>query len=171
MTAALVAALGFTGALLVTTAYFLMGGTPLLTLAHDTPKDARFVGSFFNVYYRAAIFIAGATAVSYALAGRLAFAAGAAALALLAALLRRQVISNMAALGARIESGDTAAISSFRRLHGAAILINLAQLVLIVWSLISVSMEFRQTPAVRAAWSLEQAQPEPRTPLLHRTDA
>ena len=31
------AALGFTVALLVTTAYFLMGGLPLLILKHDTP--------------------------------------------------------------------------------------------------------------------------------------
>ena len=170
MSAALIAALCFTGALLVTTAYFLMGGAPLLTLQHDTPKDARFVGSFFNAYYRAAMFIAGATAVSYALAGRLAFAAGAAALALLAALLRRQIISNMAALGARIQGGETRAISAFRRVHAAAILINLAQLVLIVWSLISVSMEFRQPPAVRAALSLEM-QLDHRRHLPDRTGA
>jgi hypothetical protein len=157
MSAALIAALCFTGALLVTTAYFLMGGAPLLTLQHDTPKDARFVGSFFKVYYRAAMFIAGAAALSYAFAGKPAFAAGAAALALLAGLLRRKLISKMAALGARIEGGENRAIPAFRRLHATALLINLAQLVLIVWSLISVSMEFRQPPNVHAvshrAWT------------------
>jgi hypothetical protein len=155
MSAALIAALCFTGALLVTTAYFVMGGTPLLTLQHDTPKDARFVASFFGVYYRAATVIAAATAVSYAFAGRLAFAAGAAALAMLAALLRRKLISKMASLGERIKGGEARAIAAFRRLHAAAILINVAQLVLIVWSLISVSLEFRQAPSVRAVESHE----------------
>lgn len=150
MSAPLVAALCFTGALLVTTAYFLMGGTPLLTLKHDTPKDARFVGSFFNVCYRVAMLLAAPTAISYALAGRLVLATGAAALALLAILLRRKVISKMASLGARIESGEAGAITAFRRVHAAAIVINLAQLALIVWSLISVSLEFRQAPAVRS---------------------
>ncbi|MEQ1684180.1 MAG: hypothetical protein ABL916_11060 [Burkholderiaceae bacterium] len=171
MSAALIAALCFTGALLLTTAYFVMGGAPLLTLQHDTPKDARFVGSFFSAYYRAAMFIAAATAVCYAFAGRLAFAAGAAALALLAALLRRKLITKMASLGERIEGGEPRAIPAFRRLHAAAILINLAQLVLIVWSLISVSLEFRQAPAVRAglpfdappAASFERAAKQPLT--------
>ncbi len=52
---ALFPALFFTVALLVTTAYFLLGGLPLLVLQHDTPTDARFVRGFFNVYYRAAL--------------------------------------------------------------------------------------------------------------------
>ena len=42
MSAALIAALIFTVALLVTTAYFLMGSVPLLILKHDTVLDARF---------------------------------------------------------------------------------------------------------------------------------
>ena len=54
LSSALYASFFFTVALLVTTAYFLMGGLPLLTLKHDTPLDARFVRGFFNVYYRAA---------------------------------------------------------------------------------------------------------------------
>ena len=54
LSSALYASFFFTVALLVTTAYFLMGGLPLLTLKHDTPLDARFVQGFFNVYYRAA---------------------------------------------------------------------------------------------------------------------
>lgn len=143
MSAALIAALIFTVALLVTTAYFLMGSVPLLILKHDTPMDARFVRGFFNTYYLAAMFTASATAVSYALEGRLAVAAGAAALALLAALLRRQVIPKMDSLRARIQVGETAAIAWFRRIHAAAILVNLAQLVLIVWSLIAASMALR----------------------------
>jgi hypothetical protein len=146
MSAALIAALFFTGVLLLATGYFLMGGAPLLTLQHDTPKDARFIGSFFAVYYRVAMLTAIPTAVSYVFAGRVAFAAGAAALALLAWVLRRKVVSAMATLGARIEAGEARVIPAFRRVHAAALLINLAQLAIIVWSLISVSMEFRSAP-------------------------
>jgi hypothetical protein len=84
ISAALIAALFFTVALLVTTAYFLLGSVPLLILKHDTPMDSRFVRGLFNTYYLGAICAASATAVSYALAGRLAIAAGAAGLVLLA---------------------------------------------------------------------------------------
>jgi hypothetical protein len=139
MSAALIAALFFTLALLVTTAYFLLGSVPLLVLKHDTPMDSRFVRGFFNTYYLAAMFTASATAASYVLAGRVVLAAGAAALALLAALLRRRVIPKMDSLGAQIQVGGTNAIPGFRRIHLTAIFVNLAQLVVIVWSLIAVS--------------------------------
>lgn len=139
MSAALIAALFFTVALLVTHAYFLLGSVPLLVLKHDTPMDARFVRGFFNTYYLAAMVTAGATAVSLALAGRLALAAGSAALALLATLLRRKVIPTMDSLRDQFEASGASAIPAFRRMHVAAILANLAQLVLIVWSLIAAS--------------------------------
>ena len=134
MSAALTAALFFTVALLVTTAYFIMGSLPLLILKHDTPVDAGFVRSFFNTYYLAAMFTASATCVSYALA------AGAAALALLAAILRRKVIPKMDALRAQIHVSGTHAVPGFRRIHVTAIVVNLAQLVLIVWSLMAFSL-------------------------------
>ena len=146
MSAALISALFFTSALLVITAYFLMGSVPLLVLEHDIPMDARFVRGFFNTYYLAAMFTATATALSYALAGRLAFAAGAAALALLATVLRRTVLPRMDSLGVQIQVGGTPAVGAFRRIHAAAILINLAQLAIIVWSLIAVSMEKSELP-------------------------
>jgi hypothetical protein len=136
MSAPLIAALCFTSILLVTTAYFLMGSVPLLILEHDTPMDARFVRRFFDVYYTTALFAAGAAALSYALAGRVAFAALGAGLALLATALRRTVIPKMEALGAQIQSGAAGAVRAFRQLHGMAIAINLAQLVVVVWSLI-----------------------------------
>jgi len=79
--------------------------------------------------------------VSYALAGRPVFAAGAAALALLATTLRRKVIAKMDSLRAQIQVSGTNAIRRFRRMHLTAILINLAQLVVIVWSLIAFSMQ------------------------------
>ncbi len=141
MSAALIAALIFTVALLVTTAYFLMGSVPLLILKHDTVLEARFVRGFFNTYYLAAMFTAGATAVSYAFAGRSVFAAGAAAIALLAALLRRRVIPKMDSLQARIHTIGVDAVPEFRRLHAIAIAINLAQLVVIVWSLLFLSVQ------------------------------
>ena len=134
MSASLIAALCFTGAWLVTTTYFLMGSVPLLILEHDTPMDARFVRGFFNTYYLAAMLTAGATAVSYAAAGRPGLAVGTAGLTLLAALLRRTIVPKMAALGAQIELVGKSAITAFRRLHGTAILINLAQLAPMVWS-------------------------------------
>jgi len=138
MSAAMFAALFFTVALLVTTAYFIMGSIPLLVLKHDTPLDARFVRGFFNIYYVAAFVTASATALSFATAGRLWIAAGAAVLAAISVALRRKVIPKMDALGAQIQSNYMDAIPGFRRTHVIAILINIAQLVAIVWCLIAV---------------------------------
>ncbi|MDM0013567.1 hypothetical protein QTH87_14095 [Variovorax sp. J22P168] len=137
MSVAMFIALAFTVALLVTTAYFIMGSIPLLVLAHDTPLDARFVRGFFNLYYRAAFVAAGATALAYAFAGRFGLATGAAALAAVAVGLRRMIIPKMEALGAQIESRPLDAIAGFRRTHITAILINIAQLAVILWSLVS----------------------------------
>ncbi len=143
MSAALILAMFFTVALIAVNAYFLMGSVPLLILKHDTPLDSRFVRGFYQAYFRAAIVVATATAVGYALAGRPLFAAGAAALAMLAALLRRVVIPRMALLQGRLQGNDTTAISGFRRMHVTAILANLAQLVLIVWSLVAISIRIK----------------------------
>jgi hypothetical protein len=137
MSAAMIAALFFTVALLVTTLYFILGSIPLLVLKHDTPLDARFVRAFFNIYYRCALFTATATAISYALAGRVALAAGATGLACLAVALRRKIIPKMEALGARIQSDGMDAVPGFRKTHVTAIAINIAQLAVIVWSLLA----------------------------------
>lgn len=139
MSTAMFAALCFTVALLVTTAYFIMGSIPLLVLKHDTPLDARFVRGFFNIYYVAAFATATATAISFAFAGRLGLAAGAATLAVIAIVLRKKVIPKMDSLGAQIQSNYMDAIPGFRRTHITAILINVAQLVAIVWSLTTLS--------------------------------
>ena len=140
MALAIYPALFFTVALLVTTAYFLLGGLPLLVLEHDTPLDARFVRGFFNVYYTAAMVTATGAALSYALWGRFAFAAGALALLGLAVLLRRHLLAVMAQLGERIQAADAAAIRGFRRVHGWALLANLGQLVLVVWAVLRLSL-------------------------------
>src|SRR3954464_4341202 len=95
MSFALYPAFFFTVALLVTPAYFLLGGLPLLVLKHDMPLDARFIRGFFEVYYKAAFWTALGAAASYALWGRYSFALGAAALALLSTVLRKYLLSAM----------------------------------------------------------------------------
>jgi len=140
MSIAVYPALLFTVALLVTTAYFLMGGLPLLVLDHDTSLDARFVRGFFNLYYKAAFVTAVGAAASYAVLGRGGFALGAAALAAGVVLLRRQLIPAMDQLGAQIPASGLVAIRRFRRVHAAALLINLLQLVLLVWALLQLSL-------------------------------
>jgi hypothetical protein len=139
MSGAIVAALFFTVALLVTTAYFILGSIPLLVLKHDTALDASFVRGFFNIYYVSAFITATATSISYVFAGRPAIATGAAGLALIAIVLRKMVIPKMDSLGAQIQSDYMDAIPGFRKIHIAAILINIAQLAAIVWSLIALS--------------------------------
>ncbi len=139
MSIAIYPAFFFTVVLLVTTAYFLLGGLPLLVLAHDVPLDARFIHSFFNLYYKAAFWAALGAAVSHALWGRLVLAGGAAALVGVSLLLRRHLLPAMQNLGAEIEANAQGAVRRFRRVHGAALLVNLGQLVLVVWGIIQLS--------------------------------
>jgi hypothetical protein len=150
MAFAIYPAVVFTVILLVTTAYFLMGGLPLLILKHDTALDARFIRGFFNVYYKAAFFAATCASISLAVLGRLDFAMGAAGLACTVVLLRKKLIPAMEHIGVQIHADDTVAaaatatpmpdqstlaIQKFRRVHAVALLINLAQLALLVWAL------------------------------------
>lgn len=129
----------FTVVLLVTTAYFLLGGLPLLVLKHDVALDARFIRSFFNLYYKAAFWASLGAAVSYALWGRPVLACGAAALAGVAVLLRRQLLPVMQQLGSEIEANDEGAIQRFRKVHATALLVNLVQLALVVWGTLQLS--------------------------------
>jgi len=135
----LITALLATVALLVTTAYFLLGSVPLLILKHDTPMESRFVRGFFNTCYLAAMVTAGSAAMGYGFAGRLMFAAGAATLAVLATILLWRIIPQMDSLRSRIQVSGADAIPGFRRTHLIAVLVNLAQLVLIVWSVTTFS--------------------------------
>ena len=143
MSASLIAALVCSVILLLIAACFLMGSVPLLILKHDTPLDARFVGGFFKLYFVATTYAALATAASYGLAGKPALALGAAALALLAYGLRRVLVPLMAALVPRIQAREAGAVLAFRRLHAGLILVNLATLAVMVWSLIRLSMAMR----------------------------
>jgi hypothetical protein len=135
------ASIFFTVALLVTTAYFLMGGLPLLVLKHDVPLDARFIRAFFRVYYRTAFCASLGAAASYAFWGRFAFAAGAAAIAITSMLLARHLIRAMQDIGDSIETSGAEAIARFRQLHSAALSINFAQLAIVVWGLLQLSRE------------------------------
>jgi hypothetical protein len=134
------AALFFTVALLVTTAYFLMGGLPLLTLQHDTPMDARFIRSFFEWYYRGAFITALGASISYAFCSRPAFALGTAAVAGLVVVLRAKLIAAMAQLDEQIQNGQALAIRRFRQVHSAALAMNLAQLIVLVWGVTQISL-------------------------------
>jgi hypothetical protein len=132
MSAAPIAALFFTVVMLVTTAYFLMGSVPLLILKHGTPLDARFVRDFFDTFYRAAMVTASASAGGRCDRAR---AAGRPP--------RRKIIPAMDSFRAQIQDSEASAIQTFRRIHIAAVVVNLAQLVANVWSLIAVSMSLR----------------------------
>ena len=139
MSLAIYGAFFFTVAMLFTTAYFLLGGLPLLILKHDAPLDARFIRRFFEVYYKAIFWAALGGAASYALWGRIALAVGAAAIAVIATLLRMRFLPVMQKLGTQIEANDDMAIQRFRRMHMAALLINFTLLVVLVWGTFQLS--------------------------------
>ena len=143
MTAALGLALFFTVALLAVTIYSIMGSVPLLVLKHDTPMDSRFIRGFFNTYYLVATCVAGAAAASYALVGRPALAIGGAVVAVVASVLRKLIVTRMDSIRARLRPDDGDAIKGFRQVHIAAVMANLAQLVLIVGSLIALSIQMK----------------------------
>lgn len=134
------AALFFTVVLLVTTAYFLMGGLPLLVLKHDTPVDERFVRRFFEIYYKAALFAAVGASISYAFWGRPLFAIGTAAIAGIALLLRGKFVPAMEHLGAQMQANDAQAVQAFRKLHSTALLMNLTQLIALVWGVTQIRL-------------------------------
>jgi hypothetical protein len=129
------AALVFTVALLIVTAYFFLGSVPLLVLKHDNPVDAKFIRSFYDTYYQIAFIVAMGTTASYALSARPIFAVGAGAIMILAWVLRRKFIPKMDAIGGQIQTSDSGSIPVFRKIHKTAIMINLVQLVAIVSSL------------------------------------
>lgn len=130
----------FTVVLLVTTAYFIMGGIPLLILAHDTPLDGRFVRRFFEIYYSAALVGAIGATLSYAFWGRVFFSLGSGLIAAAVLILRRIIISTMNRLSSSIQAADPGAIARFRKVHAAALLINSVQLLVIVWGVLQISV-------------------------------
>ncbi|HRH05105.1 MAG TPA: hypothetical protein PK702_04700 [Burkholderiaceae bacterium] len=130
----------FTVAMLAISVYFLLGSIPLLILKHDTPVDSIFIRSFFNLYYKVAIFVAAGAALSYAFSNRMAFAIGAAVISALCFMLRRTVIAKMDALKAHIHADNIEAIPEFRKIHFQAIQVSFVLLITVVWSLFSFTL-------------------------------
>ena len=110
--------------LLVWMGFFMMGSLPLLVLKHDTPVDSRFIRGLFNLYYVAIMATGIVGAASAAIAGR---AAAALALGFVAAIGfagRHWFIARMDLVRSTMTADDSSAISKFRRLHIAGMLLN-----------------------------------------------
>ena len=124
-------AISSTVALLVWMGFFFMGSLPLLILKHDTPLDASFIRSLFNVYYCAVMATAAVGAVGYLLSGRPLIALVMAGLAGLACLSRRWIVGRMDSARSAIVADDAHAIGRFRRLHVGGMVLNAVQLAVI----------------------------------------
>ena len=134
------AALFFTVALLVTTTYFILGGLPLLILDHSTPVDGRFVRRFFEVYCTAALVAAVGASIRYAFSGFFVFMLGTAGIALVVTGFKKTIIPGMQRFADRIQDDDAKAIRAFRLTHAAALLINLVQLVVLIWGVLKLPL-------------------------------
>ena len=126
----------FTVAMLAVTTYFLFGSIPLLILKHDNTMDSKFIRSFYITYFKFAIVVSTAAAISYAAAVRPIQAIGATAIAILTLVLRFKVIPQMDQIGSEIrEDNNLMAIPEFRKIHKSAITLNFAQLITVLGSL------------------------------------
>jgi len=126
----------FTVAMLAVTAYFLFGSIPLLILKHDNTMDSKFIRSFYITYFKFAIVVSSAAAISYAAAVRPIQAMGAMAIAILTLVLRFKFIPQMDQLGSAIrEDNNVMAVPEFRKIHKIAITLNFAQLITVLGSL------------------------------------
>lgn len=126
----------FTVAMLAVTAYFLFGSIPLLILKHDNNMDSKFIRSFYITYFKFAIVVSTAAAISYAAAFRPIQAMGAFAIAILTLVLRFKLIPQLEQRGSEIrEDRNLMAIPEFRKIHRKAITLNFAQLITVLGSL------------------------------------
>ena len=126
----------FTVAMLAVTAYFLFGSIPLLILKHDNNMDSKFIRSFYITYFKFAIVVSTAAAISYAAAFRPIQAMGAFAIAILTLVLRFKLIPQLDQCGYEIrEDRNFMAIPEFRKIHLNAITLNFAQLITVLGSL------------------------------------
>lgn len=126
-------------ALLLPMVFFLFASPPLLVLKHDTPQDARFIRGLFNTCYMMVVVVAGISALGHAAVGQATLALAMAAVAVFVLSVRRWFVSRMDLLGGVIAAGDVSAISRFRRLHIAGMLLNLVQLPLVAWGMTRLS--------------------------------
>ena len=122
--------------MLAVTTYFLFGSIPLLILKHDNTMDSKFIRSFYITYFKFAIVVSTAAAISYAAAVRPIQAMGAMAIAILTLVLRFKFIPQMDQLGSAIrEDNNVMAVPEFRKIHKIAITLNFAQLITVLGSL------------------------------------
>jgi len=126
----------FTVAMLAVTTYFLFGSIPLLVLKHDNNMDSKFIRAFYITYFKIAIVVSTAAAISYAAALRPLMTLLASTIAILTLVLRFKFIPQMDRFGSAIrEDNNLMAIPQFRKIHKTAITLNLAQLITVLGSL------------------------------------
>jgi hypothetical protein len=126
----------FTVAMLAVTTYFLFGSIPLLVLKHDNNMDSKFIRAFYITYFKIAIVVSTAAAISYAAALRPLMTLLASTIAILTLVLRFKFIPQMDRFGSAIrEDNKLMAIPQFRKIHKTAITLNLAQLITVLGSL------------------------------------
>ena len=140
MSLAIYPSLLFTVLLLFAAAYFIMGGVPLLILKHDTSRDAKFVGRFLGVYYNCTFWPATGASISYALWSHVTPAMGTAAIAVSAMVLKRRLGPVMEQIARQIEAKHPKAIARYRKVHSTTLLINVAQVVVLLWSVSKVPL-------------------------------
>ena len=126
----------FTVAMLAVTTYFLFGSIPLLVLKHDNNMDSKFIRAFYITYFKIAIVVSTAAAISYAAALRPLMTLLASTIAILTLVLRFKFIPQMDRFGSAIrEDNKLMAIPQFRKIHKTAITLNVAQLITVLGSL------------------------------------
>jgi len=105
-------------------------------LKHDNTMDSKFIRSFYITYFKFAIVVSTAAAISYAAAFRPIQTIGAIAIAMLTLVLRFKFIPQLDQLGSEIrEDRNLMAIPEFRKIHLNAITLNFAQLITVLGSL------------------------------------
>ena len=98
--------------------------------------DSKFIRSFYITYFKFAIVVSTAAAISYAAAFRPIQAMGAFAIAILTLVLRFKLIPQLDQCGSEIrEDRNFMAIPEFRKIHRKAITLNFAQLITVLGSL------------------------------------
>jgi hypothetical protein len=122
--------------MLAVTTYFLFGSIPLLVLKHDNNMDSKFIRAFYITYFKIAIVVSTAAAISYAAALRPLMTLLASTIAILTLVLRFKFIPQMDRFGSAIrEDNKLMAIPQFRKIHKTAITLNVAQLITVLGSL------------------------------------
>jgi len=114
---------------------FMLASPPLLILKHDTPLDGRFIRGLFNLYYIAVMTIGVIAAAGCALVGRGTVAVAMIVLVAFVFGVRLVVISQMDQLRGAIAAGELTAVSRFRRLHIAGMVLNVVQLGIVAWGM------------------------------------